>query len=561
VAIAWPRLSLRARLFILTTVALLPALAILLYNEVSLRRSRQAEVHALALRFGQLAALEMQGIIEGTQGLLLAVARTPAVRSFEAEPCRVYLDDVQADSPHLNTITVIDLQGNVRCRTEGTGQGQRLDDRPYFRQALATGRLAVGEYTVSRISGRRGLPLALPIRDSGGITVGVVAAGLDLEWLGARLRQRDFARGSALTIADRNGVIIAREPLPERFIGTRIPEPFLELVNASSPGTREVTSQDGTRRVIGYIPAAAAPEGLYVSAGLSLDEAFEAIDRATRRGIALAAAGAAIAFAAAWLFGRGFVTGPVARLVSTIGAWRAGDRSARTGMAAAGELETVGAAVDGLMDELAVRQAERDRAEDHLRLLLNELNHRVKNSLATVQFIASQTLRTAGVPEATRHAFDARLAALGRAHDLLTRGNWEGADLDVIVMQAVEPFSSVEERRLSLEGPRVRVSAQAALALAMAFQELATNAVKYGALSNATGTVRITWSVATTAGSGTRRLSVRWEESGGPPVQPPTRRGFGSRLLERALAQDLDGTVEIAFIATGVVCTVETLAA
>src|SRR5690242_14575994 len=116
---AWPRLSLRARLFILTALALLPALAILLYNEVSLRRSREAEVQALALRFGQLAALEMQGVIEGIHGLLLAVARAPAVRSFDPALCRAYLDDVQAESPHLTTITVIDLQGTVRCRTEG----------------------------------------------------------------------------------------------------------------------------------------------------------------------------------------------------------------------------------------------------------------------------------------------------------------------------------------------------------------------------------------------------------------------------------------------------------
>ncbi len=560
-AMAWPRLSLRARLFILTALALLPALAILLYNEVSLRRSREAEVQALALRFGQLAALEMQGVIEGIHGLLLAVARAPAVRSFDPALCRAYLDDVQAESPHLTTITVIDLQGTVRCRTEGIGQSRPLDDRPYFKQALATGGFVVGEYTVSRISGRRGLPLALPVRSGDGKTVGVVAAGLDLDWLGARLRQRDFARGSALTIADRNGVIIAREPLPERFIGTHIPEPFQRLVQASVPGTEEVLSQDGTRRVIGYIPPAATPTGLYISAGLSVDEAFRAIDQSARRGIALTIAGAVAALGAAWLFGRRFVTKPVVRLVRTIQAWRAGDREARSGMAAdAGEIESVGAAVDGLMDEVAARQAERDRAEEHQRLLLHELNHRVKNTLATVQFIASQTLRTAGVPEQVRHVFDSRLAALARAHDLLTRENWEGADLGTVIAQAVEPFSSPAEDRVHGEGPDVRVSAQTALALAMAFQELATNAVKYGALSNEAGSVSITWASERRSGGGDR-ISIRWEERGGPLVHPPSRRGFGSRLLERALAQDLDGKVEIAFVSTGVICTVEALAA
>ncbi len=150
--------------------------------------------------------------------------------------------------------------------------------------------------------------------------------------------------------------------------------------------------------------------------------------------------------------------------------------------------------------------------------------------------------------------------ALARAHDVLTRENWEGADLDAVVTQAVEPFGGAGEDRFHVDGPQVRVSAQIALALAMAFQELATNAVKYGALSNETGTVRITWTLGEEAAS-VGRLSIRWEETGGPPVQVPERRGFGSRLLERALAQDLDGKVDIAFVSTGVVCTVETLAA
>jgi two-component sensor histidine kinase len=557
-----PKLSLRARLFVLTAIALAPALVILVYNEVALRRSREAEVHALALRFGQLAALEMQSIIEGTQGLLLAVAHVPVVRSFDAGPCGAYLAGMQGQSPHLTAISAIDLDGTVRCRTEMPQATQRVQDRPYFKEALASKRFTVGKYTVSRVSGKAILPLATPIRNDTGEIIGVLAAGLDLEWLGQRLRQRDFARGSALTIADRSGVIIAREPYPERFIGTRIPDPFLALVNGTSSGTREVVSQDGTRRIIGYIPAPLMPEGLYVSAGVSRDEAFRAIDQATRRGAILALLGGVIAFLSAWLFGRRFVRRPVARLVGTIRAWRAGDDTARTGMAAnAGELETVGAAIDGLMDELAVRQAARERAEEHQKLLLHELNHRVKNTLATVQFIAGQTLRTAATPEEAREIFDARLVALARAHDVLTQQNWEGAELGRIVAQAAEPFSSRNGKRLHIAGPEVRVSARTALALAMAFQELATNAVKYGALSNATGTIRITWALANGVATSGDSLSIRWEESGGPTVQAPTRRGFGSRLLESALGEDLGGDVRIEFAATGVVCTVETLAA
>ncbi|WP_196262947.1 PAS domain-containing sensor histidine kinase [Microvirga terrestris] len=194
-------------------------------------------------------------------------------------------------------------------------------------------------------------------------------------------------------------------------------------------------------------------------------------------------------------------------------------------------------------------------AEEHQQLLINELNHRVKNTLATVQSVASQTLRNANSTAQAKEALEARLFALSRAHDVLTRENWESADLYDIVEQAVAPYSSRGEDRLHLEGARVRVPPRMALALAMALQELATNAVKYGALSNEAGVIRIAWGVQ--QGESGPRLHLKWEESGGPTVRSPLRRGFGSRLIERSLSQDLDGTAQIVFPATGVVCIVD----
>jgi len=152
--------------------------------------------------------------------------------------------------------------------------------------------------------------------------------------------------------------------------------------------------------------------------------------------------------------------------------------------------------------------SERKRAEERQQLLVNELNHRVKNTLATVQSIASQTLRNAATTDDAQRAIESRLIALSRAHDVLTRERWEGASLYEVVAQALEPYSDRAEDRLHLSGPHVRLAPQTALALAMAMQELATNAVKYGALSDAAGAVAISWTVE--AGE-PAMLRLRWE--------------------------------------------------
>lgn len=192
---------------------------------------------------------------------------------------------------------------------------------------------------------------------------------------------------------------------------------------------------------------------------------------------------------------------------------------------------------------------ERKRAEEHQSLLINELNHRVKNSLAVVQSIAHQTLRNASVPVAVRDALEGRLAALSAAHNVLTRENWSSAAMREILADALAPFCSDE--RCSMDGPEMRLDPKAAVSLALAVHELATNASKYGALHGDTGRVLISWTV---EGG---RLKLDWREEGGPPVRPPTSRGFGSRMIERGLASDLGGTVSLRYEPDGLICTIE----
>ncbi len=198
---------------------------------------------------------------------------------------------------------------------------------------------------------------------------------------------------------------------------------------------------------------------------------------------------------------------------------------------------------------------ERKQNEHHQALLMNELNHRVKNTLATIQSMASQTLRTSPSLAEAKTRFDARLMSLSKAHDVLTQEKWDSAPLADIVKRAVMPYDGLKHDNFVMSGPDVRLSAQMALAFAMVLHELCTNAVKYGALSNDKGKVTISWNVLEREKL-KRVLKFRWAEKGGPPVIAPATRGFGTKLIERSLASDLGGNVKITFAKKGVNCVI-----
>ncbi len=210
------------------------------------------------------------------------------------------------------------------------------------------------------------------------------------------------------------------------------------------------------------------------------------------------------------------------------------------------EIAEVRAALHNSAVQLRAREADEHRAHQRQQLMINELNHRVKNTLFTVQSLARQSLgRPADTPGLA--AFNERIMALARAHDLLTQSAWEGADLQEILEETLEPYID----RTVLAGPPAALSPNAALALSMVFHELGTNAVKYGALSTPEGSVTVVWHVDPGA---RHRLTLHWEERGGPIVQPPSRAGFGSRLIAASLKSDLAGEARIDYRPSGLVC-------
>jgi PAS domain S-box-containing protein len=194
---------------------------------------------------------------------------------------------------------------------------------------------------------------------------------------------------------------------------------------------------------------------------------------------------------------------------------------------------------------------EQKHAEEQQRFFLDELNHRVKNTLTTVQSIASQTLRTTETSAQFKEAFEGRLLALSKTHNLLTRKSWREAELRDVAEQELAPYRKQGDERVVLNGPNVRLPARYAINLGLVLHELVTNAAKYGALSTNAGHLEMNWTVVENEDR-PDQLRIHWTESGGPPVAPPKRQGFGSRLIRRSIEGELGGYMVLNFAEGGV---------
>lgn len=529
----------RRKLAAVAVAALAPVVAMMAYNEVALRTERNQEVRQAAAEAARLASSEVESIVEGLRSLLIAVSAMPSVQALDKPNCDPALRVVATNVANIRTIFAMDLEGRVVCESMDTPTTASFSDRNYFRQALLTDGFAVGTYTTSRISDTVVLPVAMPLKRDGKV-VGVVATGVRLDWLQDRIAERGVAEGNAITIADGEGTILARVPLPERFVGTVIPEAFRKLIHGTVAGTLQVKSQDGTERVLGYRPISLPREPLYVSAGFSTDEAFEKINRATLVNTLAIAGGALLAFLAASLIGSKFILQPVGRIASVLEAWRSGNTSARTGFQKGrDELTVVGMTLDRLLDELDHRRKQTEAAEAERTLLAGELAHRVKNSFALVQAVARQTFRRAQ-PE-LYSSFEGRLSVLARSHDLLLAHDSRDAPIRETILAAIDGHAGNLPGRFDLEGPEFVLDADLTLPLSLVLHELATNAIKYGALGSDEGRVMILWSLDT----GVARFA--WREEGGPPVKPPEGQGFGSALIKRAFPPKAEATSDFEF--------------
>jgi two-component sensor histidine kinase len=344
------------------------------------------------------------------------------------------------------------------------------------------------------------------------------------------------------SIVDRNASLVARSKEGARFLGRKVSG---EMRGAMARGNEGVTlshTLDGTATLSAFVRSPTSGWSFIV--GVPRNELSRAnwasVGGVTLASLLLLAIGATVAL----VFSRD-ISVAVRGLAIDAKAVAAGEEIALPPEQFI-EIAEVRTALHDAAAQLRAREAEEQRGHQRQQLMINELNHRVKNTLFTVQSLARQSLgRPADTPGL--QAFNERIMALARAHDLLTQSVWEGADLKAILEETLEPYQD----RTILAGPSVDLTPNAALALSMVFHELGTNAVKYGALSAPEGAVTVVWHVDPGA---LHRLTLHWEERGGPPVSPPSRTGFGSRLIAASLKSDLGGDARLDYRPTGLVC-------
>lgn len=542
--------SLSSRLFVVAAVALAPAIAIAISSSLTVQRDRTADLHADALRTAELVAMEVEQTISSVESVLRTIAAAPMIRAGETDACSALLADTASAVTYISQLHVVNPDGTVRCHSVSAA-GEEFTSRGYFSRALESDGIVTGRMAETTGSRPR-LPVALRIGGTEGAPPGVAVAYLDLTWLEQRLQARTLPPGGSLTIVDRNGTILARVPEPERFVGTQVRDEYRYLLEESEPGSLEVLSQDGTNRIIGYIPPSVTSSGLYVSAGYSTDEGYATLRTVASRAAILAFLGTALASVVAYYTARVFIAQPVGELIETVSAWRNGDTSARTGMDPdTDEIGSAGAALDAFMTEFLANREARRKADEARELMRDELEHREKNLLATVQAIARQTFPHAE-NEAAFRTFADRLNAISEANRLLKQSGWQSTPLRSLITNGVATFIGDNHDRVQTKGPDLVVKGNVATALGMSIHELCTNAVKYGALSNCTGKVLIEWKVE--PGEEGPAFTLLWTERDGPPVKKPDRTGFGSKVIRHALSAQTGGVVEIIHDPQGLVC-------
>ena len=492
------RLPLRARLSLLvagTTLPLILFAAGLVYLKYERDRAAAAD-RVLETVKGIQLVLDSE-----LQGMTLSLEVLGNSRALQNEDLDGFRNNAEAFLRRYPTSAIsLASRDGTQILNTGLPRGKQAPKRTNMsgiEAVFRTGQPAYSDLFVGSVTQQRIVTISVPVVRNGKV-VYEISFNPPLELFQHIIQRQRPNDDWTMSIFDRTGTNFARVPNPEETIGLTASPTLLPAILAEKEGKLSTYSLEGVPLLTSFTRSPLT--GWTVAAGIPVSTLTAPLYRELA------------------------ITASVGFIMLTIGlAFGIG---------------------------MATRIA---RAEMLHELLINELNHRVKNTLATVQSIAAQTFRSSTVRTGdARRKFEARLGSLGRAHNILSEEKWASAEVGDIVVSVLEPHEPKDGNRLRVSGPLTRLAPGAAVMLSMVLHELATNAVKYGALSNDGGHISIEWEEL-----GNKRLRLTWRETGGPPAQPGERKGFGSLLIEEAFAQQVGGSATLEYTPQGVVCTLE----
>jgi len=355
-------MTILSRLLVLLTAALLPATGIQMYNEFDLRRARQVEIQNHALSLAKLAAAEQQQLVEGIREVLIAMSEVPAIKTKNRDACDAYLLSIRKRFPAFITFLVTDLRGLSFCDTNPDHRPISIAGRKYYATILQTRTFTVGEFSEGLSTGRRVLQFALPFYATDGRMDGFIVAGLRVAWLAEYVAQRGAPRGTALSIADRNGVYLARYPDSRRFVGSRMPG--RKNFGAGSSGVVDAVDIDGVERIEGYTSLDDDSGAMIISVGLDKNQAFDQIQLRTEHEVVLIIVSMLLVMILTWLGARRFIQGPVSQLVSAANEWSLGKYDRRVDIRDKSDISRVAEAFNSMAEALDHRERELLRAKE-----------------------------------------------------------------------------------------------------------------------------------------------------------------------------------------------------
>lgn len=360
--------SLRFRIILIVFLAVLPALLLVLRTGLEQRRMAVARAREHAVSLVHVASMDYKLLVQETHHLLIALAERSAVRSGDRSGCALLFSNLHKQYRHYTNLGLIDRNGNFLCSLAPSGHPVNVSDRPYFQRVLATRDLVVGDFQVGRISGKASLTFAYPVLDAEGRVEAVVVAALDLAWLNELGTTAQLPPGSTLTLLDSNGIIMARYPDPENWIGKSLPEKDVkELFPVGGDRIIEAKGAEGKERLYACTNMAGPQQGT-VCLGIPKSAVLAEANALLLGNLVATGTAGLLALIAAWGLGQFFMMRKIDALVDTSRHLAEGDLSHRTGIAPGkSEIRQLAQAFDEMADKLQLRQKERDRMEEALR--------------------------------------------------------------------------------------------------------------------------------------------------------------------------------------------------